>query len=104
MVVLTRRSRLVTFRVSTDEFNILRKSCVECGARSIAEFSRSAVLQMVQKLRDREGSLSGDLATLSKELRELDVILADARKRIRGVLGPARSSKVAAGGDFTTEA
>jgi hypothetical protein len=99
MVVLSRRSRLVTFRVSTDEYDTLRKSCLECGARSVAEFSRSAVLQTVEKLHIPGASLSGDLATLSEDLRELDLILADMRKRIRGVLGPSRSSKITAAGD-----
>jgi len=103
MVVLSRRSRLVTFRVSTNEYDNLRKSCLECGARSVAEFSRSAVLQTVKRLHVPDASLSGDLATLSKDLRELDLILADMRKRIRGVLGPAQSSKVTASGDSSGE-
>jgi hypothetical protein len=34
------------------------------------------------------GGLSGDLMTLTQGLRELDQMLAAARKRIRVVLGP----------------
>jgi len=88
MVVLKRRSMLVTFRVSAEEHEELAKSCLECGARSIAEFARVAALQKVQMMHAPTGNLSGDLMTISKGLRELDISLADMRKRIRSVLGP----------------
>ena len=38
MVILKRRSRIVTFRVSAEEHDVLMESCVSSGARSIAEF------------------------------------------------------------------
>lgn len=94
MVVLRPRSRLVTFRVSAEEYDALTKSCIDCGARSIADFARMAALQKVQTLHVPTGNLSGDLTTLSKGLRDLDLVLGDLRKRIRGVLGPAASGIV----------
>ena len=54
----------------------------------MAEFARVAALQTMQTVHAPTGNLSGDLASLSKELRDLDVILRDMQKRIRGVLGP----------------
>jgi hypothetical protein len=87
MVILKRRSRLVTFRVSAEEYEHLSNSCVASGARSISEFARLAVLRDVEA-RQPTGALSGDLATLSKELSELDVCLSEIRRRIHGVLGP----------------
>ncbi len=90
MVVLKRRSRLVTFRVSAEEYETLTRSCLECGARSIAEFARSAVLQTAQVLHAPTGDLSGDLTKLSRGLRDLDLVLVDMRKRIHGILGPGR--------------
>lgn len=87
MPLLKRRSRLVTFRVSADEYEALAGCCMAVGARSIAEFARLAVLQHVQAQRMQSGSLSGDLATVSRVLSELDVSLADTRRRIRAVLG-----------------
>lgn len=80
---------MVTFRVSAEEYEALTKSCIECGARSIADFARAAALQKVQNLHVPAGNLSGDLMTLTKGLRELDIVLGDIRKRIRRVLGPA---------------
>ena len=62
-------------------------SCLETQARSIADFSRAAVLEKVQAARRSPGSLSGDLATLSRSLAELDMVLVEARRIIRTVLG-----------------
>jgi hypothetical protein len=91
MVVLKRRSMLVTFRVSSDEHAALTKSCMESGARSIADFARAAVLQRVQTLHAPSGDITGDLTTLSKSLRELDTHMAILRRRILAILGPVTS-------------
>ena len=93
MVVLKRRSMMVTFRLSAEEHEALTQCCVECGARSVADFARAAVLQKMASLRSPEDSISGDLMTLSKGLRQLDSSLANLRKRIRVILGPV-SSKI----------
>ena len=86
-MVLKRQSRPVTFRVYFDEYDALAKACLNTGTRSVSEFARAAVLQKVQSLSEPNGTLRGDLATLSKQLGELDVSLEDTQKRIRGVLG-----------------
>jgi hypothetical protein len=91
MVVLKRRSMLVTFRVSSDEHAALTKSCMESGARSIADFARAAVLQRVQTLHAPSGDITGDLTTLTKSLRELDTHMATLRRRILAILGPVSS-------------
>lgn len=87
MLVLKRRSRLVTFRVSAEEHDALMRSCVASGARSIADFARASVLHTAQRMESPTATLSGDLTTLSKSLGELDASLNEMRKRIRGVLG-----------------
>lgn len=97
MVVLKHRSRLVTFRVSADEHQALTKACMECGARSIAEFARMAALQRVITMNAPQGTLSGDLTSLSKGLRDLDAVLVDMRRRIHGVLGPVSTEAASAG-------
>jgi hypothetical protein len=93
MVVLQRRSRLVTFRLSADEYDALVKSCLESGARSVAEFARLTVLQRAQTVLVQGGTLQGDLATLSKSLGELDATLELARKRIRELLGSGNEAE-----------
>lgn len=87
MLVLKRRSRLVTFRVSAEEHDVLMRSCVSSGARSIADFARASVLHTAQRVDSPTATLSGDLSTLTKSLGDLDASLSEIRKRIRGVLG-----------------
>ena len=87
MLVLKRRSRLVTFRVSAEEHDALMRSCVASGARSIADFARASVLHTAQRTDSPTATLSGDLTTLTKSLGDLDASLSEIRKRIRGVLG-----------------
>ncbi len=87
MLVLKRRSRLVTFRVSAEEHDALMRSCVSSGARSIADFARASVLHTAQRVDSPTATLSGDLSTLTKSLGDLDASLSEIRKRIRGVLG-----------------
>ncbi len=98
MVVLTRRSKLISFRVSAEEHEALSRSCIASGARSVAEFARSAVLQKVHEA--QPGTLKGDLATLSRALAELDMTLLDMHKTIRGVLGPPTSKRSGSSGEL----
>lgn len=90
VAVLKSRSRLVTFRLSTDEYEDLKRVCIEEGARSISDFARAAVLYRVQTRGSTKASLGDDLATLSARLEELDSALKDLSGRIARVLGSAR--------------
>ena len=87
MPMLKRRLRIVTFRVTAEEYEMLETSCNTSGSRSISEFARSAVLYRATMLNVPRGLLSEDLATLSKQLMELDQTLRDLRQQIRSVLG-----------------
>ena len=88
MVVLKQRHRPVTFRVNADEYELLMEACLHAGARSVSEFARTAVLQQAQRAHnDRPGTLSGDLASLTDRLGELDIFLVETQRKIRGVLG-----------------
>ena len=96
MAVLKRRYRLVTFRVHSEEYDLLTQACMDSGARSISEFSRAAVLRKIQLTEhERPGTLTGDLATLSDRLAELDVALEEIRKKIRLVLGSSSAGGTA---------
>ena len=106
MVVLKRRSRLVTFRTSADEYEALLRSCVESGARSLAEYARAAVLEHARgRSAGPSIGLTGDLNTLGQSLSELDEMLMLARKRIQDVLGTSSSEKknAAAGAEAITD-
>lgn len=44
MPVYHPRTRLVNFRLSEEEFEVLQQTCARSGARSISDFARAAVL------------------------------------------------------------
>jgi hypothetical protein len=45
MTFLKRRSRLLSFRVTPEEFDDLRAACLAKGARNVSDFARTALLQ-----------------------------------------------------------
>jgi hypothetical protein len=89
MAVLKRRARLVTFRVSNEEYDILQNVCLKAGFRSLSDFARSAVNYRALVLSAPQRMLSEDLSTLSSELAALDETLNEMRERIGRLLGPA---------------
>jgi hypothetical protein len=91
MAVLTARRRLVTFRLTNEEFEALRRTCEVEGWRSISDFAREAVMQRVESHRSVKVLLTEDLKTLSTRLEDLDHGLVDLRTRIAKVLGSSRT-------------
>lgn len=90
MSLVKRRSRLVSFRLSEDEYKGVERACLAEGRRSVADFARMSVLAKIAALNAPQGLLSGDLATLSSRLNELNDALEDVRGRIGRVLGTAK--------------
>jgi hypothetical protein len=88
MSVLKSKARIVTFRVSADEYEVLARASLRSGARSLAEFSRAAIFDKVAALSAPRLALNRDLTTLGKALGELDVALQAASDRINRLLGP----------------
>lgn len=76
MSVLRPRNRLVNFRLSEDEFERLRTSCAESGARSISDFARSSVLDRLEEV-----SAGGASPTLP-QLANLDHKVTDLESRV----------------------
>ncbi len=89
MPILRKKSRVITFRVEGDEYLRLEKAWQKSGARSLADFARTAILEKIQAMGAPGLSLSRDLATLGKGLGELDAALKETSARIRRLLGPA---------------
>ena len=92
-ILRARRSRLVTFRVSDDEYEDLSRSCIIHGARSLSDFARASVLQNVQASRAPATTLRGDLVSISRKLADLDALLTDVHKNIRRMLGPVQAKR-----------
>ena len=91
MPVLKRKSRMVTFRISGEEYHALEQARAACGARSVSEFARAAVFERVRTLSAPHLNLSGDLRTLGRVLEDVDAALREASSRIQRLLGPPAS-------------
>ena len=75
------RSKMISFRLSTEEYEQFRELCYAQGIRSVSELARAAIHKLVQDpeptaisgqaLETRVTSLEGQLITLADELRRL---------------------------------
>lgn len=92
MPVLTRKSKIVTFRVSPEEYDALAEACAGSGDRSISAFARNASIERLQMTGVRPINISGDLASLGKALSDLDGALREASNRIHRLLGDGEAS------------
>ena len=91
MPVLKRRSRIVSFRLSQEEYDALKDTCIAQGARSISDFARSAACSLA---RNGNGSQNeaGDatVRTLQARVEELDREV----KRLAYLLEPMRPTAI----------
>lgn len=85
--LLKSRNRLVSFRLSPEEYDALKQVCIAAGARSISDFARESVLHGIETRRGARAFLGDDLATLSFRLEELDGALKNLSGLIARVLG-----------------
>ncbi len=98
MLVRQRRTKLVRFRVSPEEYEEISRYCAASGARSLSDVARSAVDQVVlQKGAGPQGRLMETLRAIQRDLHTLDEKLdriserleAWEQSRARGTAGPA---------------
>ena len=81
-----RKSKMVTFRVSPDEYDHLRNACSLKGVRSVSELARTAMESLVHSAGP---ALPLDLQI--QELRERVSALSDKVDRVCEQLHPPRS-------------
>jgi hypothetical protein len=87
MPVFSTRRRLVTFRLTSSEYDQLKAATTSQGARSVSEYARDAVLYKIDANTRTAVSLGEDLATLGMRLSELDNALRGLSGHIGRVLG-----------------
>lgn len=95
------RSRLISFRVSQDEYENVRNACVVLGSRSVSDFARFAVMnavdetpRMMRPLPVRIGPVDPAVGYLSREIERLARLveaLMEAGVRGPGSGGPQES-------------
>ena len=71
MLTLTRRSRVVVFRLSQDEYLSLKAECDRRGARNLSDFTRSEVLSFLKSSLDDSAQLH--LRAIERRLEDLSL-------------------------------
>lgn len=77
----------MTFRLSEQEYELVRSACLTQGDRSLSEFARRAVMHQLSLTGAQKGNFGDDLNTLSLRLQELDTELEGLRNHIAHLLG-----------------
>jgi hypothetical protein len=90
MPLLTSRTKLVSFRLSAEEYEALRNYCIARKVRSVSELTRESILLQVYGDRSQRNLITGDIVALGSALEEIDVALKNLSGRISRVLGPSR--------------
>lgn len=71
MTVLKPRSRMISVRLSEEEYSALRHLCSLTGARSVSDLTRDAMRTVLRGV-NREDSLGGDLDEFRAGMRNLE--------------------------------
>ena len=77
MCALNRMTRMVSFRVSDEEYKQLSETCLALNARSLSDLTREAVHFWMENAGPSAGSsLTGRLRKLEEKVEELEADLA----------------------------
>lgn len=96
MSVLKRRSRMISFRLSEDEYTGLKNLCVNEGARSVSDMARDAVHRLITKPSLPNNQLETVVQVLQSRIEVLDMEVKRLGKALNGQ-SPTRSVAVGNG-------
>ena len=84
MSVLKRRSRMISFRVSEDEYAGLKNLCVNEGARSVSDMARDAVHRLITNHSWPNNQLANVVQVLQGRIEALDLEVKRLGKALNG--------------------
>ena len=84
MTVLKPRSRMISVRLSEDEYSALQQLCVATGARSVSDLTRDAMRALLNK-QFRETTPSGFIDEFRSRLCNLDQKVNDLAELVASV-------------------
>jgi hypothetical protein len=78
----TRKNRIISLRLSEEEYESLKSRYASHGVRSLSEFARDAMQRMLEQgggpgIETRVQALDGKLAVLANEVSRLSRVLED---------------------------
>jgi hypothetical protein len=92
MPVLNRRSRIVSFRLSDEEYAAMMESCISWGSRSLSDYARSAACGTLDSREPsrEDGKAGRAIRKLKDRVEELDRLVRhltlemDSRRSLPG--------------------
>jgi Arc/MetJ-type ribon-helix-helix transcriptional regulator len=81
MTVLKLRTRMISVRLSEDEYSALKALCLIRGARSVSDLTRDAVRSLLNR-KEREDLLSERLEEFRLQMKDLDQKIEQLRLRM----------------------
>jgi hypothetical protein len=92
MSVLKRRSRMISFRVSEDEYVGLKNLCVNEGARSVSDMARDAVQRLITNHTGPTNQLATVVQVLQDRIETLDKEVKRLGKALNGQSPSAKAT------------
>jgi len=91
--VFKTRTRMVSFRLSEDEYERLKDlSLMEC-ARSVSEFARAALCKLPNGNGDSATTAAPRMEKLEGAVRQLKIEMRQLRQLVETTMGPATADK-----------
>ncbi len=72
MAVLKRKNRMISLRLSNEEYESLRNLYRVHGSRSVSEFARNAMQRVIGEAKAPAGNIEGRLQELDAKMNSLD--------------------------------
>jgi hypothetical protein len=91
MPLFNSKKKSVTFRLSAEEYEALRRYCIARKVRSVSELARESILPQVFEDRSQRTLVSGDPVALGSALEEIDAALKNLRGRVSRLLCPSEN-------------
>src|SRR5258706_14425177 len=92
MDVLKRSTRMMSFRLSEEEYEGLKRICVRLGARSLSDIARDAVQRLLNNGAELKNDGSAQLRVLDERIDALDQEV----KRLAGLVDHRNTAAAAA--------
>jgi hypothetical protein len=86
MTVLKPRTRMISVRLSEEEYSALRRLCLVTGARSVSDFTRDAMRVILTGV-NREDGLGSHMDEFRAQVRSLDKKIEQLAAEITTVKG-----------------
>jgi hypothetical protein len=80
---LNKKSKMVSFRLSGEEYRLLQGACSKTGARSVSELARAAMQRIIMEGDFRPGSPESELRELKLKFNVLSAEVQRLARLIR---------------------